>query len=413
VVFGVDMKIVDDDGRELPHDGKAAGELLVRGPWIISSYFKGAGGDPLVRDTGTGTGWFPTGDVSTIDADGFMQITDRSKDVIKSGGEWIGSIDLENIAMAHPAVAMAACIAAHHPKWDERPLLVVMKKPNADVTARRAAAVLRRQDRQVVDAGRRGVRHQHPARRDRQDAEEQAARDVQGPSPAHRLSRRDDDTFDRAPGRRAAARSFRGFWPAWWWPRPPPSCRSTTGAPVMLFALLLGMAMNFLSGDGPCAGGIEFTAREVLRLGVALLGLRITIRPDRGTRLASGAAGRGVGGADDRSVDAGSPPAGLSGTLRPVDGRCHGDLRRIGRPGAGRRLAGHPQKERATLFTVVGVSALSTLAMIVYPMIAQAFGLDARRPGCSSAPPSTTWRRWSARATACRTRPATWPPSSS
>ena len=127
-VFGVDLKIVDDEGRELPHDGKASGELLVRGPWVIQKYFKGEGGDPLVN------GWFPTGDVATIDADGFMQITDRSKDVIKSGGEWIGSIDLENIAMAHPAVAMAACIAARHPKWDERPLLVVVKKPGADVS---------------------------------------------------------------------------------------------------------------------------------------------------------------------------------------------------------------------------------------------------------------------------------------
>jgi acyl-CoA synthetase (AMP-forming)/AMP-acid ligase II len=127
-VYGVDMKIIDPEGNELPRDGKATGELLVRGPWIISSYFKGAGGNPLVD------GWFPTGDVSTIDADGYMQITDRSKDLIKSGGEWIGSIDLENIAIAHPAVAMAACIAARHPKWDERPLLVVMKKPNTEVT---------------------------------------------------------------------------------------------------------------------------------------------------------------------------------------------------------------------------------------------------------------------------------------
>ena len=127
-VFGVDMKIVGEDGQELPHDGKASGELLVRGPWIIANYFKGEGGDPLVN------GWFPTGDVSTIDADGYMQITDRSKDVIKSGGEWIGSIDLENVAMAHPAVAMAACIGAKHPKWDERPLLVVMVKPGAKLT---------------------------------------------------------------------------------------------------------------------------------------------------------------------------------------------------------------------------------------------------------------------------------------
>ena len=127
-VYGVDMKIVDENGKDLPWDGKASGDLLVRGPWIISRYFRDEGGDPLVD------GWFPTGDVAKIDADGYMQITDRSKDVIKSGGEWIGSIDLENIAMAHPAVAMAACIAAKHPKWDERPLLVVMKKPGAEVT---------------------------------------------------------------------------------------------------------------------------------------------------------------------------------------------------------------------------------------------------------------------------------------
>ncbi|MBX3643772.1 MAG: fatty-acid--CoA ligase [Rubrivivax sp.] len=133
VVFGVDMKIIDGDGEELPRDGKASGELLVKGPWIVAKYFKGEGGDPLVKDE-QGQGWFPTGDVSMIDTDGYMQITDRSKDVIKSGGEWIGSIDIENIAMAHPAVAMAACIAAFHPKWDERPLLVVVKKPGAEVT---------------------------------------------------------------------------------------------------------------------------------------------------------------------------------------------------------------------------------------------------------------------------------------
>jgi len=132
-VYGVDMKVVGDDGEELPWDGKTSGELMVRGPWIVSSYFKNEGGDPLVKDA-QGRGWFPTGDVASIDADGYMQITDRSKDVIKSGGEWIGSIDLENIAMAHPKVAMAACIAAQHPKWDERPLLVVMKKPGTDLT---------------------------------------------------------------------------------------------------------------------------------------------------------------------------------------------------------------------------------------------------------------------------------------
>jgi len=126
-VFGVSMKIVDDEGRELPHDGKAQGELLVSGPWIVRSYFKGEGGDPLID------GWFPTGDVATIDADGYLHITDRSKDVIKSGGEWISSIDVENIAMAHPAIAMAACIGMRHPKWDERPIVVVVKKPGADV----------------------------------------------------------------------------------------------------------------------------------------------------------------------------------------------------------------------------------------------------------------------------------------
>ena len=127
-VYGVDMKIVDDAGSELPWDGKAFGDLLVRGPWVIREYFKGDGGDPLVG------GWFPTGDVATIDADGFMSITDRSKDVIKSGGEWISSIDLENLAMAHPAIAEAACIAAFHPKWDERPLLVVIRKAGMAVT---------------------------------------------------------------------------------------------------------------------------------------------------------------------------------------------------------------------------------------------------------------------------------------
>lgn len=127
-IFGVDMKIVDDDGHELPWDGKTYGNLLVRGPWVIEAYFKNEGGDVLEH------GWFPTGDVAVIDEEGYMQITDRSKDVIKSGGEWIGSIDLENIAVAHTAVLQAACIGVFHPKWDERPLLVVVKKPGMDVT---------------------------------------------------------------------------------------------------------------------------------------------------------------------------------------------------------------------------------------------------------------------------------------
>jgi fatty-acyl-CoA synthase len=132
-IFGVDMKIVDGDGKDLPWDGKAYGDLLVKGPWVVKEYFKGEGGDPLIQDA-QGRSWFPTGDVATIDADGFLQITDRSKDVIKSGGEWISSIDIENIAVAHPAIAMAACIGVAHPKWDERPIVAVVKKPGSEVS---------------------------------------------------------------------------------------------------------------------------------------------------------------------------------------------------------------------------------------------------------------------------------------
>jgi fatty-acyl-CoA synthase len=127
-IFGVDMKIVDDLGVEMPWDGKTYGDLLVKGPWVVRDYYKGEAASPLVD------GWFPTGDVATIDADGYMQITDRSKDVIKSGGEWISSIDIENIAVAHPAVAMAACIGVAHPKWDERPIIAVVKKPGAELS---------------------------------------------------------------------------------------------------------------------------------------------------------------------------------------------------------------------------------------------------------------------------------------
>lgn len=130
-LYGVEMKIVDGEGKELPWDGKTYGDLMVRGPWVIERYFKGD--SPLVMDE-QGQGWFPTGDVATIDADGFMQITDRTKDVIKSGGEWISSIDIENIAMGHPAVAMAACIGMPHPKWDERPIVAVTTKPGAQLT---------------------------------------------------------------------------------------------------------------------------------------------------------------------------------------------------------------------------------------------------------------------------------------
>jgi fatty-acyl-CoA synthase len=120
--FGVDMKITDDAGRELPRDGKTFGRLKTRGPAVARSYFK-EDGNILDRD-----GFFDTGDVATIDRHGYMQITDRSKDVIKSGGEWISSIDLENLAIGHPKVAEAAVIGVRHPKWDERPLLIVVLK---------------------------------------------------------------------------------------------------------------------------------------------------------------------------------------------------------------------------------------------------------------------------------------------
>jgi fatty-acyl-CoA synthase len=128
VLYGVDTRIVGEDGEELARDGKAFGDLQVRGPWIIRGYFKGEGGDPLRQ------GWFPTGDVVTIDPDGYIQITDRSKDVIKSGGEWISSIDLENIAVAHPAIQEAAVIGIKHPKWDERPIVVAVKKAGQEVS---------------------------------------------------------------------------------------------------------------------------------------------------------------------------------------------------------------------------------------------------------------------------------------
>ncbi|MGC1884856.1 MAG: long-chain-fatty-acid--CoA ligase [Stellaceae bacterium] len=126
-VFGVEMKVVDDAGQPQPHDGKSMGELLVRGPWIVSGYFADAEASAAAMDE---DGWFRTGDVATIDADGYMQIMDRRKDVIKSGGEWISSIDLENAAIAHPDVAEAAVVAVPHPRWAERPLLVVTPLPD-------------------------------------------------------------------------------------------------------------------------------------------------------------------------------------------------------------------------------------------------------------------------------------------
>ncbi|WP_170432434.1 long-chain-fatty-acid--CoA ligase [Ruegeria arenilitoris] len=124
--FGVELKIVDDDGNDLPHDGVTQGDLMVRGHWVLDSYFQLQDQD-LLQD-----GWFATGDVATLDPDGYMTIRDRSKDIIKSGGEWISSVELENIAVAHPKLATAAVIGVPHPKWDERPLLVAVKAEGED-----------------------------------------------------------------------------------------------------------------------------------------------------------------------------------------------------------------------------------------------------------------------------------------
>jgi len=128
-VFGVELKITDEFGKELPHDGKSFGALKVRGPWVASAYYQRSGDAVFEAD-----GWFNTGDVATICPMGYVQITDRTKDVIKSGGEWISSIDLENLAVSHPAIAQAAAIAVAHRKWQERPLLVAVLKPGASAT---------------------------------------------------------------------------------------------------------------------------------------------------------------------------------------------------------------------------------------------------------------------------------------
>jgi fatty-acyl-CoA synthase len=127
--LGIEMKLTDDEGKQLPHDGETFGHLKVKGPFVVGEYFKGAGGNILDDE-----GFFDTGDVATIDPEGFMQITDRAKDVIKSGGEWISTIDIENIAMGHPKAVNAAVIGIVHPKWDERPLLLVQLKPGVEAT---------------------------------------------------------------------------------------------------------------------------------------------------------------------------------------------------------------------------------------------------------------------------------------
>jgi fatty-acyl-CoA synthase len=138
-LFGVDMKIVDADGKPVAQDGEARGELLVRGPWVISGYFEDEAASAAAFDA---DGWFRTGDVCTIDPDGFLQVVDRRKDVIKSGGEWISSIDIENMMVGHPDVAEAAVIGLPHPKWGERPLLVVVAKPGRSPTREALLAYL-------------------------------------------------------------------------------------------------------------------------------------------------------------------------------------------------------------------------------------------------------------------------------
>ena len=129
-LWGVDLRIVGEDGEVLPRDGKSSGALQVRGPWVSSAYFKNEGADVFTDD-----GWFDTGDIATLDAEGYLRLTDRAKDVIKSGGEWISSCDVENAALLHPTVAAAAAIGVAHPHWGERPILYVQPKPGTTVDA--------------------------------------------------------------------------------------------------------------------------------------------------------------------------------------------------------------------------------------------------------------------------------------
>ena len=199
--FGVEMKIVDDENRELPWDGKRFGRLKVAGFAVAQSYFKGAGGEILDEN-----GFFDTGDVATIDPNGYMQITDRAKDVIKSGGEWISSIDIENLAVGHPDVAEAAVIGIPHPKWDERPLLIVVPKEGRtpqreDVLGfleGRIAKWWMPDDMQTVT--------RNSAHRDRQDQQAEAARGVQGLSAADSVM---NDRFRIAAGGVADAAAIR------------------------------------------------------------------------------------------------------------------------------------------------------------------------------------------------------------
>jgi fatty-acyl-CoA synthase len=127
--FGIELRIVDDDGKDVPRDGESSGALLVRGPWTIQRYYRAP------ADAANADGWFDTGDIATLDQYGFMRITDRKKDVIKSGGEWISSIDIENVAVGCPGVRIAAVVGIPHPKWEERPLLIVETHEGATISA--------------------------------------------------------------------------------------------------------------------------------------------------------------------------------------------------------------------------------------------------------------------------------------
>jgi fatty-acyl-CoA synthase len=134
-LYGVDVKIADENGNEMPRDGKSSGRLMVRGPWVLSGYYREE--KPLLED-----GWFNTGDLAVMDDDNYIQITDRAKDVIKSGGEWISSIDVENLAIGCPGVAEAAVIGVPHPQWEERPLLIVVPAASQPATTKSIIAFL-------------------------------------------------------------------------------------------------------------------------------------------------------------------------------------------------------------------------------------------------------------------------------
>ena len=185
-VYGVELKVVGRDGRDLPHDGKSVGELKVRGNWVISGYFKGEGGVVVDAD-----GWFGTGDVATIDGDGYVQLTDRLKDVIKSGGEWISSIEIENLVVSHPEVFEAAVIAISHPVWQERPAAAGAAETGLPAEQTVDPGFPLRQNSEMVDAGRRGVRRKPAAHRDRQAAEDGAAGAVSWASGGERVGGRE------------------------------------------------------------------------------------------------------------------------------------------------------------------------------------------------------------------------------